>query len=61
MERNRPKKYLFNDLANKIPEERTYHSAEFVYPYLVVFGGEALVDLDDLWVFNFETEEWTEV
>ena len=26
-----------------------------------MFGGEALTDLDDLWLFNFETLEWLEV
>jgi hypothetical protein len=26
-----------------------------------VFGGEGVTDLDDLWVFNFETLRWTEV
>ena len=40
-----------------LPWERTYHSSEFVYPYLLVFGGESLscIDLDDLWTFNVET------
>ena len=27
----------------------------------MVFGGEGLADMDDLWVFNFETERWSEV
>jgi hypothetical protein len=43
------------------PWERTYHSAEFIFPYLVVFGGEGIADLDDLWVFNFITLGWKEV
>jgi hypothetical protein len=30
-------------------------------PYLVVFGGEAMNDLADLWVLNMETLEWKEV
>ena len=34
------------------PWERTYHSSEMMYPYLVLFGGEGIADLDDLWVFN---------
>ncbi len=43
------------------PWERTYHVAELRYPYLVVFGGEGLADLDDLWVFDFRSERWGEV
>ena len=46
---------------NIAPLERTYHVAEFSYPYLVIFGGEGFADMDDLWVFNFTTERWTEV
>ena len=36
------------------PWERTYHSSEFIYPYLIVHGGESAsgIDLDDMWVFN---------
>jgi len=29
--------------------------------YLVVFGGEFFQDLDDLWLYNLITLEWTEV
>lgn len=43
------------------PWERTYHVAELKYPYMVVFGGEGLADLDDLWVFDFRSERWAEV
>ena len=43
------------------PWERTYHTAELYYPYLVVFGGEGITDLDDLWAFNFNTMSWTEL
>lgn len=43
------------------PWERTYHSAELVYPYLVIYGGEGVADMDDLWVFNFLTLSWQEV
>ena len=43
------------------PWERTYHVAELVYPYLIVFGGEGLSDMDDLWLFNFNTNDWREV
>lgn len=50
--------FLENEPA---PWERTYHSAEFLFPYLVVFGGEGVADLDDLWVFNFLTLSWKEV
>ena len=28
---------------------------------MVVFGGECFHDLDDLWLFNLNTNEWTEV
>ena len=47
--------------GEKIPWERTYHSAEVVGKYLVIFGGEVLTDLDDLWVFDFQSQEWTEI
>lgn len=53
-----PLAYLENETA---PWERTYHTAELFYPYLAVFGGEGVADLDDLWVYNFETSAWTEV
>ena len=43
------------------PWERTYHTAELFYPHLVVFGGEGVGDLDDLWVFNLEDYSWREV
>lgn len=43
------------------PWERTYHTAELFYPYLAVFGGEGVTDLDDLWVFNFLTLSWMEI
>ena len=43
------------------PWARTYHTAELFYPNLVVFGGEGISDLDDLWVFNFLSMSWTEV
>lgn len=43
------------------PWARTYHTAELFYPYLAIFGGEGISDLDDLWVFNFLTMGWTEI
>ena len=43
------------------PWERTYHTAEMFYPYLVVFGGEGVSDLDDLWICNLEDNTWKEV
>ncbi len=43
------------------PWERTYHVAELFYPYLVVFGGESVTDLEDLWVFNFINLSWKEI
>jgi hypothetical protein len=42
------------------PWERTYHVAEVRYPYLAVFGGEGVADMDDLWLFNFQTLSWKE-
>jgi hypothetical protein len=42
------------------PWERTYHVAEFKYPYLVVFGGESVDDLDDLWVYDVRSLAWKE-
>lgn len=44
---------------SKTPIERTYHTSEFISNYLITFGGEAHWDLDDLWIFNFESEMWT--
>lgn len=44
---------LIEPVSNdKGPWERTYHSSEILYPYLIVFGGEGVSDLDDLWLFN---------
>lgn len=31
------------------------------FPYLVVFGGEGVSDLDDTWLFNFKTLSWKEI
>ena len=50
--------YLENESA---PWERTYHCTELIYPYLVVFGGEGVTDMDDLWLFNLETLRWKEI
>jgi N-acetylneuraminic acid mutarotase len=48
------------DPAEDAPWERTYHSAEFSYPYLVVYGGEGVsnIDLEDCWAFNIQTSAW---
>jgi hypothetical protein len=53
------------------PRERSYHTAELKFPYLLVFGGEGegdgegdsgdMQDLADLWVFKFFNLGWTEV
>ena len=42
------------------PWERTYHSSEFQYPYLIIHGGEGVsnLDLGDLWAFNFIDNTW---
>lgn len=47
--------------SDPAPWERTYHTAELFYPYLVVYGGEGVSDLDDLWIFNFISMDWKEV
>lgn len=46
--------FLAINLDENSPWERTYHSSEFKYPYLITFGGEgaANLDFDDLWVFD---------
>ncbi len=43
------------------PWERTYHTSELMYPYLVVHGGEGIADLDDLWLCDLENIKWYEV
>ena len=42
------------------PWERTYHVAEFKYPFLIVFGGEGADDLGDLWIYDVRTLSWEE-
>ena len=44
-----------------VPWQRSYHCAEVIGKYLVVFGGEFFHDFDDLWLYNMETYHWTEV
>jgi hypothetical protein len=44
-----------------LPWQRSYHCAEIIGNYLVVFGGEFFHDLDDLWLYNLETHHWSEV
>ena len=46
---------------SKAPWERTYHTAEYRSGYLVVFGGEGIGDIDDLWIFDFKNSSWIEV
>lgn len=43
------------------PWQRTYHSSALLHPYLVVFGGQGIADLDDLWVYDLRTHNWKEV
>lgn len=52
---------LFYIGSGPAPEERKYHIAEIMFPYFLVFAGEASTDLDDLWIYNFLTLSWTEV
>ncbi len=49
--------------ANEAPWERTYHTSEFSYPYLIVHGGEGVanLDLDDMWVFNVIDKKWRQI
>jgi hypothetical protein len=49
--------------AADAPWERTYHSSEFSYPYLIVHGGEGVanMDLDDTWAFSIVDRKWREV
>ena len=54
-------KTLDSPQGEPAPWERTYHSAELLYPYLMVFGGEGIADLDDLWAFHLEKQQWTEL
>ena len=59
---DRSQRYIWEDVEHEpAPEERTYHASELMYPYLVVFGGEGVCDMDDLWVFNFLTLSWKEI
>jgi hypothetical protein len=49
--------------AAEAPWERTYHTSEFSYPYLIVHGGEGVanLDLDDMWVFNVINKKWRQI
>ena len=49
--------------AAEAPWERTYHSSEFCYPYLIVHGGEGVanLDLDDTWAFSIVDRRWREL
>lgn len=41
------------------PCARSYHAAEIIENNLVVFGGESIIkDLDDTWIYNFNTNSW---
>ena len=46
---------------SRLPPKRTDHTSQFVKDYLIVFGGEGYLELDDLWIFDFNRESWTEV
>lgn len=52
---------VFNSENQPAPWERTYHSSQLLYPYLIVYGGQGVADLDDLWVCHLETMKWTEI
>jgi hypothetical protein len=43
------------------PDPRSYHCAEIIDHYLVVFGGEFIEDLADTWIFDFNTNLWQEI
>jgi hypothetical protein len=46
--------------AEDAPWERTYHSGEFCHPYMLVYGGEGVsnIDLGDCWAYNVQTNAW---
>jgi hypothetical protein len=43
---------------NMIPSPRTYHASTVIADYMVVIGGEADSDLNDLWMLNFDDFIW---
>ena len=41
-----------------LPSQRSYHCAEIIANYLVIYSGEFFHDLDDTWILNLNTNEW---
>ena len=42
-----------------MPEPRTYHASTIVNDNMIVIGGEADSDMNDLWSFSFVNQYWT--
>lgn len=40
------------DEGSPKPWQRSYHCAEIIGTYLVIFGGEFFHDLDDTWIMD---------
>jgi N-acetylneuraminic acid mutarotase len=41
-----------------IPTPRTYHAATLVDDFMFVIGGEAKIDLNDIYCLNLKTHHW---
>ena len=41
-----------------LPLSRTYHAACLIGHYMVISGGEANADMQDVWAFNLNTSSW---
>ena len=41
------------------PQPRTYHASTVVGDKMIIIGGEADSDMNDLWSFSFTDRTWT--
>jgi hypothetical protein len=41
-----------------LPSPRTYHATCIINDFMIVIGGEADSDLNDLWIFKFKSNSW---
>ncbi len=48
---------LINTFLDK-PSPRSYHSSEIFEKFLIIFGGEYLGDLNDLYVLDLSNGKW---
>lgn len=50
------------DCTNRVPEPRSHHSATTLGKKIIIFGGfkSSNVRFNDVWIFDTETEEWTQ-